>query len=131
MPNRRALWTVLMTLAVALVAHAQTQSLKVTIRHAFTAGGKQFPAGQYQVSRDPNVKFIRLASTDGKNAAQVPILTRIAAAMHNTPKDAHLIFDRIGQTHVLAELWIPGQDGFVLNAPADQHEHEVLDTPVP
>ncbi len=131
MHNRRVLWTILMMALTALAAFAQSQSLRVTIRHAFTAGEKQFPAGQYQISRDPGLRFIRIAAADGKNAAQVPILTRIAASTHNTPKDAHLVFDKIGQTHVLSELWIPGQDGFVLNAPTGQHEHEVIDTPVP
>ena len=119
-----------MTMAAALAAPAQTQTLRVTIGHAFTAGDKQFPAGQYQISRDPGVSFIRLASRDGKTTTQLPILTRIAAAMHTTPKDAHLVFDKIGQRHVLSELWIPGHDGFVLNSPKEEHEHEVVDTPV-
>jgi hypothetical protein len=54
-----------MTMAAALAAPAQTQTLRVTIGHAFTAGDKQFPAGQYQISRDPGVSLKPLGRRGG------------------------------------------------------------------
>ena len=129
MKQKTTLLITLMSLMAALAVYAQSGTVRVTISHAFSAAGKQFPAGPYQFARDPVLNFIRLTSTDRKNSAQLPILTRTSGAMHTTSKDGHVVFDKIGETYVLSELWIPGQDGYVLNATKEKHEHQVMDDP--
>ena len=130
MRNRNLLLTSLLTLLAALSVHAQTGSLRTSIPFAFTAAGKQFPAGQYDIARDPGGQTIKVASADGKNSVMVMILTRTAGAIHNTPADAHVVFDKVGETFTLSALWYPGTDGYMLHTMKGQHEHKVLDVPV-
>jgi hypothetical protein len=59
----------------------------------------------------------------------VSIVTTLAAAMHTTPRDAHVVFDRIGNSRVLSEIWISGMDGLSLVATKEEHEHEILNVP--
>jgi hypothetical protein len=120
----------LLTLLVVIPVCAQTGTLKANIPFAFSAAGKQFPAGQYDILRDSGAKAFKIASADGKNSAMVMILTRTAGAIHNTPADAHVVFDKLGDKYTLAELWFPGTDGYMLNTLKEQHEHRVLDIPV-
>ena len=58
------------------------------------------------------------------------VLTRTAGAIHNTPADAHLVFDKVGEAYTLSEIWFPGTDGYMLNILKEQHEHRVVDVPV-
>jgi hypothetical protein len=60
---------------------------------------------------------------------RVPIVTRLAAGMHTTPKNSHVVFDKIGDIRYLSELWTPGVDGFMLGSPKGKHEHEIIDVP--
>jgi hypothetical protein len=120
----------LLTLLAVLSAHAQAVPIRATIPHTFTAGGKQLPAGRYEIFRDPASQVIRLSSDDKKNTVLLTTLTRTAAAIHNTPADSHLVFDKMGETYILAELWVPGIDGYVFNTTKEQHEHQVVDVAV-
>jgi len=115
-------------LVLASLAYGQT-TLKANIPFAFSAAGKVLPAGQYVMISTAGAPNIRVVSADGKAAVPVTIVTRLASAMHTTPKDAHLIFDKVGENYFLSELWIPGLDGFLLASTAQQHEHRVIDIP--
>jgi len=110
------------------LAYGQT-TLKANIPFAFSAAGKVLPAGQYDVVTAPGAAPIRVRSADGKDAVIVTIVTRLAGSMHTTPKDAHLIFDKVGENYFLSEVWIPGVDGYLLNSTAQQHEHRVINIP--
>jgi hypothetical protein len=120
----------LLTLLAAVSAYGQSDLLRAKIPFAFSAGGKQFPAGQYDISHASGALSFKIASQDGKNSAMVLILTRTAGAIHNTPADAHVVFDKVGETYTLSELWFPGADGYMLSTMKGQHEHRVVDIPV-
>ena len=65
--------------------------------------------------------------TDGsKDMAVAQVLTRLAAGMHTSPADGHVVFDKIGDVYTLAEIWIPGQDGYVLAVTKAKHEHRIV-----
>ncbi len=53
-------------------------------------------------------------------------LTRVAAGMHTSPADGHVVFDKIGDAYTLAEIWIPGQDGYILAVTKAKHEHRII-----
>ena len=123
-------------MALSLVAflaltsgYAQMQ-LRVfgNIPFPFTVGTKALPAGQYDFVRDGEAPDIRVVAA-GKNVARVPIVTRLAGAIHTTPKDTHLVFDKVGDTRLLSEIWVPGQDGYLLSSTKGPHEHDVVDVP--
>jgi hypothetical protein len=113
---------------LAGLAYGQT-TLKANIPFAFHAGGKVLPAGQYDVLPQPGSAPIRVRSADSKTAVLVTIVTRLAGAMHTTPQDSHLIFDKVGENYFLSEVWIPGVDGYLLLSTTQQHEHRVIDIP--
>jgi hypothetical protein len=49
--------------------------------------------------------------------------------MHTTPEDAHIVFDVVGDKHMLSEIWIPGEDGYLLLATKGKHGHKVINIP--
>jgi hypothetical protein len=118
-------------LVLAAMAYGQT-AVKANIPFAFTAGTKALPAGSYEVYPVPSaagVVDVRMRSADGKTAVLVPVITRLSGAIHTTPQDSHLVFDKVGENFSLSEVWIPGSDGYVLSTTAKQHEHRVIDVP--
>jgi hypothetical protein len=119
----------LLTLLAVLTVYAQSGPLKATIPFAFSAAGKQFPAGQYEITRSSSAQAFDIKSGDRKSAAVVLIFTRTAGVIHNTPADAHIVFDRVGESYTLAELWFPGADGYIVNMMKEQHQHRVVDVP--
>ena len=130
MRSRSLVLISLLTLLAALCVYAQTSTVRANIPFAFSAAGKQFPAGQYGFVPDIGSQMIRLTGADGKNVAVVMIQDRTAGAIHNTPADAHIVFDKVGEAYFLSELWVPGMDGFMLNTLKEQHEHRVVNVPV-
>jgi hypothetical protein len=101
-------------------------SLKAKIDFPFTVEGKVLPAGEYEFVRNELATAFRV-SDGGKNGAVALVLTRLAGAMHTTPQDAHLVFDVVGDTHFLSEIWVPGEDGYLMLATKGKHEHKVID----
>ena len=109
--------------------YAQTPTLVTgKIAFPFMAGGKALPAGDYEFIREGTTPTIRVVS-GGKNVALVPIITRLSGAIHTTPKDSHVVFDKMGDKYTLSEIWSPGQDGYMLASTKGPHEHAVLDVP--
>jgi hypothetical protein len=120
----------LVMLLASLSAFPQTTTaVRTNVPHPFMAGTQLVPAGSYQFTPDPGFHFIRVVNSAKKVNVMVPVLTRTAAALHTTPADAHVVFDKIGEKYILSELWLPGNDGYVLNSTKEQHEHEVEDAP--
>ncbi len=118
-------------LLVAVFAFGQSRIIsKATIPFAFSVQGSVLPAGEYDFSEDGNATTITVRATArGGASAFTPVITRLAAGIHTTPKDAHIVFDRVGESYTLAEIWLPGEDGFVLHATKGKHEHRIMDVP--
>ncbi len=116
----------LMALFAVMTGYGQPQEMvKAKIDFSFKVEGKVLPPGQYEFARDPKAMEFRVQG-EGKIAALVPILTRMAAEIHSTHQDAHLVFDVVGDTHLLSEIWIPGEDGYVLLVTKGPHTHKVI-----
>jgi hypothetical protein len=115
----------LMALLAVASAYGQPSSIKVKIDFPFTVAGKALPAGQYEFVRDNTALTFRVQG-EGKIGALASVLTRLAGEMHTTPQDAHLVFDVVGNTYLLSEIWIPAEDGYLLLATKGQHTHKVI-----
>jgi hypothetical protein len=102
--------------------------VEATIPFQFTAHGKVFPAGQYNFTPDTAQKTFTIRGP-GNVGGLAPFITRLAAGIHTTPADAHVVFDQIGDTYFLSEIWIPGEDGFLLNVTKEKHEHRIVNVP--
>jgi len=117
----------LIALIGAGFAYGQSQpaQIKVSIDFPFTVGGKVLPAGQYEFLRDSTAPIFRVQG-EGKIGGIAQILTRTAGEIHTTPEDAHLVFDVIGDVTALSEIWIPGQDGYIMLMTKGPHTHKVI-----
>ena len=115
----------LVAFLAATGAFGQPYRIMAKIDFPFTVQGKVLPPGQYEFSRADQPSFFRV--TDGsKISAMAPIITRISGDMHLTPEDAHVGFDKVGDVFILSEIWIPGEDGYVLAMTKEAHAHKVI-----
>jgi hypothetical protein len=116
-------------LFAATFASAATPLVKGNIPFQFNAGGKVLPAGQYEFSTDDPGKLVTVRSVPAGSSSMVTVLTRLAAGIHTTAADAHIVFDKVGETYTLSEIWVPGVDGYLLNVVKSKHEHKIVDEP--
>jgi hypothetical protein len=107
---------------IAAVGLGQAMQVRATVDFPFTVEGKMLPAGTYDLIRDDTASVFRVTD-NGKNQAVAPVLTRIANMM---PSMAALVFDVVGDNYVLAEVWVPGQDGYVIAVTKGVHKHKVV-----
>ncbi len=128
--KRRVVMTLSLAAFLAVTSGYAQMQVRVfgNITFPFTVGTDALPAGQYDFVRDGEAPDIRVVAA-GKNVARAPIITRLAGAIHTTPKAAHLVFDKVGDTYKLSEIWVPGQDGYMLSSTQGKHDHAVVDVP--
>lgn len=102
--------------------------VKADVPFAFQVGKKTLPAGKYDITINRNDEAVEVMSaTKVKGAAALePIVTTLAASSHSTATDAHLVFDKLGNTYTLSEVWLPDQDGVLVHTTKGKHEHHVV-----
>jgi hypothetical protein len=118
-----------LTLLAAVVAHAQqVPMVRAKIPFSFSVAGNVVPAGQYEFTVGATGAVN--VTGEGKPPVLVAVITRVSGAIHTSPKDAHVVFDKVGSNYALSELWIPGSDGYILATTRAAHEHSVVDAPM-
>jgi hypothetical protein len=79
-------------------------------------------SGGYYINTDnanPNVIVIR--SDKGANKALCPVITRLGPSESPKPQ---VVFDKVGEKRILAEVYLPGLDGFQVAGTASEHSHQ-------
>jgi hypothetical protein len=38
------------------------------------------------------------------------------------------VFDRVGDERFLSEVWLPGEDGYLVRGTAAQHQHDIVNS---
>jgi len=104
--------------------YGQMSTIKATTDFSFMVGSKTLPAGAYEFVRDENAQSFVVRG--GGNSAVIAVITRFARELHTTPQDAHVVFDVVDGNYMLSEIVIPGQDGYMLLATKESHEHKVM-----
>ena len=102
----RALLGLAAALALAVAANAQVLgAVVINVPFDFVAGGKQLPAGRYNVRRvrSDSETSLLIRSEDGRSAAIV--LTQQGEA---NPRAAAFVFRQHGDSYFLAEVSMPG-----------------------
>jgi hypothetical protein len=117
----------LLTLLTAGSVYGQSRVVKADIPFAFNTAGKTLPAGQYEFFPNASGATMRIAGKGSSALAMVQ--TRMAAEIHTTQNDSHVVFDKVGDVYTLSEVWVPGQDGWMLHLTKGKHEHKVVDAP--
>jgi len=102
--------------------YAQDVSI-VNIPFQFTANNKVMAPGKYEITiTDPTV----ISLTPVKGPAEfVPTITRLAQRAKPIT-DAEVVFDKLGDQYRLSELWVPGEDGFLIADTKQPHQHHVI-----
>lgn len=114
----------LFILLAAMIGYGQPYALKAKIDFSFTVEGKVLPAGQYDFFRDSLATAFRM--TDGKNSALIPVITRLAIPLYPPPQEPYLVFDVVEGKYLLAEIWLPGDDGYLTAMTKDKHVHKIV-----
>jgi hypothetical protein len=116
---------VLLTLFTIPRAFGADGVIKTNVAFPFQVKSETLPAGEYQFSIDRETEMVSILGPKG-SGGMIPILTALAAAPHSDATDAHIVFDKVGTTYTLSELWEPGADGVLVYATKGKHEHHVL-----
>jgi hypothetical protein len=100
----------------------------------FEAGGKKFPAGEYWVAQKGEAR-IALRKEPGGEEVLIPFKDRLAQPSPSL-QEPHLVFDAVGNfepsyteymtDYVLAEVWLPGEDGFLIHTTKGAHQNQVV-----
>ena len=111
----------LLFLCASFPAAAQTSVIATaTVSFDFMAGGQTFPAGSYRIEHVKTPNYLVLRSVDGKHTGNVKILTRLNPS---SGSDIELVFDEVGNQRYLAEIEMPGMQGFHLQGAPGEHTH--------
>jgi hypothetical protein len=112
----------------AAVAYGQPIEVKAPIDFAFTVEGKVLPAGQYNFTRsDDGLSFrVQGVGKEAKDGALALIITRLSGEMREKKMGTYLVFDNVGNVNTLSEIWLPGDDGYLVGITKVQHTHKTV-----
>jgi hypothetical protein len=114
---------VLALLAGAGLAQAQ-EKVTADIGFKFMAGSVAMAPGKYNIERVAN-GAISVRDAAGKVSAILPTITTLGR--HDTHTQTELVFDVVGATTSLSEVWFGGLDGVLVLATKEGHKHQVVD----
>lgn len=123
--RNRALFIIGLFALMTVSVFAQPQQVRATIDFPFTVENKALPAGTYDFIRNDTAQVFRVTDYS-KNEAAAPIATRLATLMPGMGMGAYVVFDKVGDKYVLAEVWIPGEDGYAITISKAKHEHRIV-----
>ncbi len=118
-------------IACAAMAYAQTV-FKVPFE--FKAGGKKLLAGEYSLAVKPEGQIVLKKEPAGAETV-VPFTQRLSQP---TPplSEPQLVFHEVGDfapsyteymtVYVLAEVWLPGEDGYLIHTTKGAHKNKVV-----
>jgi hypothetical protein len=98
----------------AVAANAQVESdatVEANIPHSFVVEKTTLPAGKYTISAaDPhdNPSVMEIRSADGRTAV---FFETDGAIPRQTPAKTELVFDKVGDTYFLSEIFVAGENG--------------------
>ncbi len=124
-------------LALYFVACAGTCLAQGTFKvpFPFQAGSKKLPAGDYRITHNKGSE--QLALRQESNGSEVAITVLKALPQPDAPvAEPQLIFDAVGNfepsyteyvtDYVLAEVWLPGEQGFLIHVTKGAHSRQTL-----
>lgn len=97
------------------------QELVTQTSFDFTAGETSFTAGKIQVERR-GPSTLKIKSADGKSTVSLPIITKLSPRTGG----ACLVFDKLEGKTILSEIWFSDQEGFLVTATREDHEHTIV-----
>jgi hypothetical protein len=96
--------------------------IKADVPFKFVAEGKTYDAGSYDLRILNNDELVEVRGPS-KIAGVVPVMTRLSDTGGGEPR---LVFDKVGDTYYLSEVWLSHADGFLTYAAKGPHTHHVV-----
>jgi len=129
---KRRHWVLALAFAPLLAARPAAadvpEAVVADVPFKFLAMGGAHDPGQYELRVADNRKTIELIPSSnagaGNKAGVEMVITRLGGP--NTPENDRLVFDKVGDTYRLAEMWIAGEDGFLLYSTKEPHAHHAI-----
>ena len=124
-------------LVLALIAGASAAEAQGTFKipYPFQAGGAKLPAGDYTIG-PKGADQVALRREPGGTDVLVPVLKRIPPPAQGAPAEPQAVFHAVGNfepsyteymtDYILAELWLPGQDGFLIHVTKGAHSLQTV-----
>ena len=112
----------------SLCAYAAPMPNELTAKvpFQFMVGDKMLPAGAYVVEGQGAAEM-KIRALKGEWTATAPVITRLAKENHSEHgTKVNLVFDIVGDKHYLSEVWMPGQDGYLVRGTTESHTHAVV-----
>lgn len=94
--------------------------LDADVPFKFVASGKTYEPGKYELRVSDGLADVEILGPS-KSSGVISVMTRLSPA--RGANDSRLVFDKIGETYHLSEMWLPSQDGFLLWATKEKHTH--------
>lgn len=116
----------LIVLLAVSIAYSLPFTIKANIDFPFTVQGKMFMAGMVEFTRDDAGAVFRVEGKD-KMGVLAPIITRLSKEMHAWANESYLVFDKVGENYFLSEIWVPGEDGYLMLATQGEHTHKIVE----
>jgi hypothetical protein len=112
-------------LALVVMGAAAQGSHKVSVPFKFMINNVSYEAGTYYLNPQMGGARIEIRDERQKPMAQLAVLGRLTAkANAEKGKGTRLVFDETaGQVRHLSEIWIAGNDGFVVRTTSEKHAH--------
>ncbi len=131
MNRRLSLVVVMLALAFVVGGSAAYAQDVVTgnIPFKFMASGRQHDPGVYELrlADDEATVMLTPEKAKGGSGTVMPVETRLAMpASAAKAEEARLVFDKVGDTYYLSEVWFPGLDGCATYMTKQKHTHEVI-----
>jgi hypothetical protein len=85
------------------------ETIVADIPYDFVVIDQTLPAGKYtiRVSDDTNLNLLVVRSTDGRTAA---FFQTQDVQANQTPRQTEVVFDKIGDSYFLSQLWLAGSN---------------------
>jgi len=100
----------------------------------FQAGGKKLPPGEYVVDQKEDGPIILRQESTGKEI-QIPFIMKLTQPIPPV-EEPQLVFNMVGNfepsyteyitDYVLAEVWLPGQDGLQVHTLKGAHKNQTV-----
>jgi hypothetical protein len=132
--KRSAVLSAVVFLALIAASNEAYAQATFAIPFKFEAGGKSFASGDYTVSHDETGSIVLRLATKAADVS-IPVSKNLPQPKSSIG-EPQLVFDMVGNfepsyseyvtDYVLAEVWLPGSDGFLVLATKRSQQHKTI-----
>jgi hypothetical protein len=114
----------LAALVAPTFARADQNTLTADIPFTFVTAGRTFNPGTYTLKVGEDLMSVEVVPPSGTPAVEL-VVTRLWEPPME-PTQGHLVFDKVGNTYTLSEMFIPGEEGYLLHVTKEAHAHQTV-----